>query len=368
MRGGRTPRVSTEGKRSSRTRVAGNDAGTVTMLILAGIFFLSASLVAGVGLLSQARRPVADYRVRLAKERELENAALGILRLLAEDPTPDADSRFDPAWAAAALPTAAAANLPDTGETLVGAAGKNQAGEISLTLEDLSSRLNVNLAPAALLHSASLPALVRAGCEWEDLLHWRNTEGPFGSLAAFGEWLDLEAAERLLTVYGYVDPNTAAPEMVARFVEVREKAGDAGVAPSSATALKALINTQPSVNLNLAPPEVVRALVELVESPRGGENLAGHLASSILAERELHEIGPTDLRELIARVEGAWPEADHPLLAQLGVRTWFWRITAADGRIRLVEVAARLPQKELPSFALIGRRFFDLPATRGRSG
>lgn len=334
-----------------RRRHLRGEPGTITVLLVACLLFLSTLVLATFGLLARARRPVADYGARLAAEQRIESAALDVLRLLAEDPTPDADSRFDPAWAA-------------VGEPDPGAAGQTNPGRATLTIEDLSSRLNLNLIPGEFLRSAEFGAALLPGRRWQDLLQGRRTNGPFGSLASFAEWLDLEAAGRFFTVYGYVNRKTAAPEMVERLSEVRREADDSAESRSSEGARSPIMNAQPSVNVNLAPAEIVRAFVEFVESPRNGEEVARCLASSILAVRELQEIGPSELSALIAEAEGAWPEEGHPLFDQLGVRTWFWRITASDGRLRCVVTAARLPGQAPPGYALIERRFFNLSSNK----
>jgi hypothetical protein len=344
---------------SYMTRTRGGEHGAVSVQVFIILVFLSAMLAGGGLYLGAVSRRVSVYRERSETRDRLVSVSDEVLRALAEDPTPEADSSADPVW-----------------RTVAGLS----ADGLSVTLEDVSSRINPNWAMKGLFAKTDLGALFLPGAN-EDRLQ-------LDLAAGYGEFFGADALEKFFTPYGWANLNVtdefafralAAARTnsitrgeafhakvqealralrIVRREELREFLG------TEFDALYPVVNAEPVWNLHFLPPEILRAVLSYPEY--GVENPAA-AASALGSFVKTGELGPDAIEGFLGK-----PRPNR-LYEYLGTVTWFWKIVAATEGMRLVTVAARLPelsgrttggggvpvQGAAPEFVIVERRFIE---------
>lgn len=333
-----------------------DEEGAATVLLLAVIVFLSAAAVGAMVLLSSALRVQTRLAERAQRKETLEATARSVLTRLAADASPNEDSRFDSVWSYIA---------------------KENNSHTSLSLEDISSRLNLNLLRTAVLQKTSLRSAIAPGHTADGLRQYRATKGPFASLSAYSAYIVPDALHKDFTVFGYVNVNTTFEDSLRQVFQART--GDRNAADAFHSQIQAflmkkkliqqaqlrqlfglyypelypLMNLQPSINVNFAPAAVLRAILSY---PYGGKQLPGwqQVLAAVVAERASAPITHQDLTGMI-HVSGE----QELILQYLGTRTWFWRITASRGAARDVLIAARIPGGKEKRFVILQNHFTD---------
>lgn len=336
--------------RLSPTRALRDESGGASVLLFAVVLFLAAGAIGTMAILSTTVRAARRASLIAANRRLLENEAGSVLSRLAQDPTPGADSVFDPVWSYIA---------------------QRQTLGVRLSLSDLSSRLNLNLIRAAVFEETSLGKLMLPGRTAAQLQQYRADKGPFTSLGAYARFFPTDVLQRNFTVYGYVNVNTTFEGVLARIFAVRT--GDEPAAGVFRTEIRRylkqkeligssdlhnlfglyypqlypLVNVRPQINVNFVPEADLRAILSY---PYGGHPLpeAGAIADAILARRRTGEVSETYLTGLIHAAG-----EQRLILQYLGARTWFWRITATDHTGRVVLVVARVPGRQSERFTVL---------------
>lgn len=336
--------------RAAVSRTAAPDAGAASAMVLAVLVGLSALFAATAAYVELGTAEVRRARSRDAEEARLTELASAAVALLLEDPTPEADSPFDPVWSGV---------LP-VGESRGAEIRLSQApAGYSVALEDLSSRIGINWVRKEVL--ADLGAL-KPGVAAEELQQYREDSGLHldpGSYERFVAAPDLEA---LFTTYGWFNLNISdefalrkaalartsdlalaedlrgrvqqarmrkSPEEPLRLIGSDEIAGFLGPAYGQ---LHPIVGADPAMNVHFVPERIVEALFRHYNA----DKTAGE---QILADRAGHEIDAERLNGLLGEAA-----ENTPLAHYLGVRTWFWRIAVAGPSLRLTWVLARMPE------------------------
>lgn len=306
------------------------------------VLFLSAL---ALGVLAYLGISSARYRsmdARYAARAVLEDSVRELMKQLADDPTPEADSLRDPLW------------------TWLSSRG----GDLPvLELEDISSRFNLNFVRTKMLEESEFGSMMLSGKTPEDLKQWRGEEGFAGDLVTgYGDFYKEEDLGKYFTVYSYANLNVTYEDSLKKLYEIRVSPEGAHVFLSSVQSLIAggvmadeermkqifgssegklfpLINIEPLINVNFADEKILKAVLFYPYGEEVHEQAADYL-DVLTAERTTMEITRERLQSLI--------EAEDQYLRifqYLGTTTWFWRIKATSGADSLDAVICRLPGK-----------------------
>ena len=324
------------------------------MLVLAVVLLLSGAAVGAMALLGTSALQVRRGLSREELHQALREEARKVLDQLGRPTSPEVDAAADPVW------------------TYV-ASRRGEGREIAL--EDLSSRLNLNMVRTELLEKTELAGLVTPGHSPQELRQFRADHGPFSSLSAYAPFFSPGVLERYFTVFGYVNVNAAFEDSLRQLFAARTGDGPSSEAFQNVLRgylarkemvrgeelpsllglyypqLYPLMNVEPQMNVNFVPEEVLHAVLSY---PYGGKRIEGFEAAcqAILAERAQ---GGVDERRLAAMVPA---RADQLLVFQyLGSRTWFWKIRVAEAGHSVEWVLARLPGGPPVRFAILQDRF-----------
>ncbi len=332
-------------------------AGNASVAVLILVFSLSVIFLAVAAFSGSLARLLTGLSLDGNERALLAEEARKTIQLLCQDPTPEADSPLDPVWAEIAVPS-----LPDA----------------SVSLKDLSSRINPNSALDRLLQAVNA---YRSGVSYEAFHKYRLEEGPLTDLERTGaDFFREELLDKFFTGYAFFNVNTANESMLFRMYEIRT-----GVKATSTTFASAVRNKRtakafftqndlktllggeadnlypyisalPEMNVNLMDPDLLGAVLGMAKNVFKLE-LKGNPKDAILAMRAGTEITNDRLAALIR------PKFKGTILeSYLGCRTWFWGITVARSGAVYRAVAVRLPappgrpDKE-PRFRLLEETF-----------
>lgn len=305
------------------TSERGGERGSATISVLVFSSVLSVVAVAAVTIVL-AGVSVSKRIDRAAEREEAVSAEVRwVIEQLAEDPTPEADSPFDPVW------------------------GALETRSASISLRDVSSAVNPNwIRPTFLARSGLEEMLLTKGRGAAELSQFRIDEGISVAVARWYEdFFEPDTIERYLTGYGLFNINVTH-EAVLRDLYALRTGSSGGAETFLAQVQEALrgvelwddeelrqllgveyenvypvINTAPVFNVHFLDEEVLEAVVTY---PYGGEPIpaSATAAAVLLEERARDEITDEELRNFLAIQE----DGQDRLFAYLGTKTWFWRI------------------------------------------
>ncbi len=321
--------------------------GSASVMVLGILLFLSALFLGGAAFVELSVRGLERNRLRHAGDAGLRAAAEAVVDGLLSDPTPFADSPIDPVWAVPGIP---------------------RADGVRVRLEDVSSRLGLNWIRKEVLEDSGTLLPGRSAREVQE---FRERSGLRLDLAdGFGAFVRAEALDEVFTPYGWFNINVT-DEFVLRGVH-RSRGRDPSAAEQFHLAVQAartsrlviepealgaflgaddyrllfpVVNAEPPINLHFAPAAVLEILGTHFEiGPAGMRTLRD--------ARERREMTPGDLRALLDGIPNGAALAPY-----LGLRTWFWRVSAERERRRLQWIVARLPREDgTPGFRVLEER------------
>lgn len=339
--------------RAPRKAARRTEEGSFSLQYLGILLFAAAVAAAGAVAVAAAGAQERRSRAVAVEWRALEDAALSLLPLLAEDPTPEADDPGDPVMAARGV----------------------RADGIALDVRDLSSALNANFVRKGVFEKTDLGRLFGLGKSPDQLQQQREDEGLAADPEAYSLFFSRQALDSAVSVYGWANVNTA-DEFALRAL-YRAAVGPAGADAFHAKvqdllkqrrtlkreeldlflgadrdALFPLINAEPSMNVNYVDPFVLRQLFLLPDFELAG---AAEKAEQVLAAREAGGLDPDKFAAILDC------PADHPLLQYFGCVTWFRLLRAERGGRAVELVAARYPEagpaaSPVPRYAIVERR------------
>jgi hypothetical protein len=328
--------------------------GSISMAALA-VLVLMASVAAGGALVLQAalsygRRSSEKEAGRVELEREVER----VVRALAADQTPEADSLQDPVWDAVGAP---------------------QAAGVQVGLEDVSSRLNPNWVQKAAFEKTRLGDILLAGSVAAELQQRREDEGFSLDIASrYEDLIREEALPEYFSAYGYANINVT-DEFALRKLYVMRTGNEAGseafhdriqrllmekkvLKPAELRdflgvdyeALYPVVNAEPIMNVHFVPPVI---LAQLLAYPDWGVPHPEQTAQLLEGRRDGSELTPQELHTIIGTAE------NNRIYQYLGTVTWFWRIVASRGTACLESIVARLPSEadDAPRFLIVEERY-----------
>ena len=328
--------------------------GSTSIVALSLLLLMTAVAVGGIlllqGTLSYTKRSTSRQELRVLLQTEAER----IVRLLASDPTPEADSPLDPVWE----------NILDTGSR-----------GFKVTLRDISSRLNANWVQKDILQKTALAELLQPSSTAQDLQQRREDRGLTTDLASvYGDVIREEAMSRYFTGYGYANLNTTDELALQRLYALRT-GNEAGAevfltrwqhALMQKRALKRgdvkdflgqdyadlypLMNVEPTFNVHFIEPLLLAGLLSLTEMKIQQPDQA---AQRILGARDHVELTMDALRGLIGAA------GDNKIYQYLGVMTWFWQVIVVRDAAQLRLIVARIPPEDdaPPRFTMIEEGF-----------
>ena len=318
--------------------------------MLAVVLFLSGVAVGAMALVGASALQVRHGLSRDELHLALLEEARAVLQQLGRPSSADVDALSDPVWSYVESP---------------------RADGREVTLEDLSSRLNLNTVRTELLEKTGLAGLVAQGHSPQELRQYRADHGPFQSLSAYHAFFSPAALDRDFTVYGYINVNTALEDTLRAFYAARTGdepsaesfqgvvrgylARQALVKPEDLRGLLGLyypqlyplLNAEPQMNVNFVPEEVLHAVLSY---PYGGKRIQGFetIYQSVLARRAEGSMSAQALAGLVHA------EGEQQMVFQyLGSRTWFWKIRVAQAGHALEWVVARIPGEPPGRFAVL---------------
>jgi hypothetical protein len=277
-------------------------------------------------------------------QNELEDEIYALIKTLADDPTAEADSKFDPVW--------------------LYLKNRNN-GDVQITLEDISSRFNINFMRTKMLEESSFKELMLGGRTPEDLKLYRGENGFFSDIkTGYAKFFKEETLSEYFTSYAYANFNVTYEDSLKKLYEKRVSQESSitflekvqhllsdktivddkklkGIFGAEYNELYPLINSEPLLNVNFVPDKVLQAVLFY---PYGGEmhKDSGSFYEILLTERNTFEFDGNRLNSLFADLEDDYLRIHE----YLGVRTWFWRILARKADLSLEVILSRLPVNE----------------------
>jgi hypothetical protein len=313
-------------------------AGNASIAVLILVFALSAIFLSAAAFSGALAKLLMGLSADDDEKALLEAEAHKTIELLSRDPTPEADSRLDPVWAEIALPAAPG---------------------VTITLTDLSSRINPNSALDYLLASVNS---YQDGKPYEEFHKFRTEKGPLSDMSrTCADYFKEELFTKFFTEYSFFNVNTANESMLYLMFETRsgKKATSlpfaskvrnqrtnkkfftnkdmSALLSTDADAVYPFICALPEMNVNLMDPDLLGAVLTMAKNIFKVQ-LNGAPRDAILAMREGTEITAENLAALIQ------PKFKNTILEQyLGCRTWFWEISVRRGPAVYRTVVMRVP-------------------------
>lgn len=326
--------------------------------LFALVVVLAICLICGATLL--AFETVSAKRIKaeeLGQERQALDLAFDSWRTLWEKNAGASDSRFDEYASVTSL------------------------DGISVTAEDVSSKINPNWVDPELFEKTDLLTCLKKGVTPAELRQYRTDKGFSTDIKTFYSRFFVEDTfENLLSAYSYADINTSDEFALEDLYAQRsgDKAASAGfrerlrdrrmalqpfevddldmaLAPYMDTVFP-VIAIAPTMNANFVPERVLSALLAY---PAFSIPDAADRANLILSERAHDEITQERLYTLIGMAR------ENPVYRSIGTKTWFWRLVFQKGSMSLTMVVARIPPRpgqeldaeKSPSLRVVSRKF-----------
>lgn len=315
--------------------------GSVSLQTVALLMLVAALGFGAMRLLATAGNSLIRAQENTRDTKKLFEAISYAVEQLKKNPSIEADSSFDPVYDLSAYEG------------------------VSLEVRDISSLLNPNWIRKGILTDTNLASLLLLGMSADKLQQYREDSGFSEKPEVFYKaFFTDDALATYLGGYSYANINSSDEFALRKlyFEVTRNESGSEffhnrvtqqlrelkimneneletmlGVSGSE---LRKVLTTQGQLNVNFVDSFILECLLSYKAYKIGGYK---GVADSIVGARKSGEINDARLRSLLGGIA-----ADHPLLGYLGVRTWFWRITAKRGSQSVTAIVAR----QLPYNAL----------------
>ena len=305
------------------------------------ILFVS-TIIIGLSFLimdSRTRSPIND---NIAFRRSTQETAERIINAILEDNTPGSDSVIDPV------------------QELVKSLGSD---ELTVSIIDVSSRLNPNFVSGTLIENTTIANLIFAnGHSMSELENYRTENGMSIDLeSGYPEFFSEEVADSFISPYGYANINIADEASITEIYKIRS--GDdfgaesfrnkvktyrssktiicnneiESILGSSDMQIYPVINAVPVMNIHFISEEL---LTEILSYDFGDDKIKypDQALNRILLRRKNGEIGIEELESIFLK-----EDKTHVIYDYLGTKTWFWEI-----KIKLVNCCRTVVVAETP--------------------
>jgi hypothetical protein len=313
-----------------------NEQGSIAPQVLVLLLFIAALLWAAVPYVSTAMLQCSGAINNYATQKKLETQVQKVIDNLEADRTPDADWQGD----------------------IVQEYVKSQKQAITISLTDISSKINPNYIRKNMLDQTRLRNLLRPNTNVALLQQYRFDNGPMTNLAQYNQFFRKDAAD-YLTCVGWANVNTTDEFMLQKMYQnMSGSATDAEEFHKKiqnalenqllfdeeemfiyfgeyAYKIWPVINATPWFNVNFVDPFILRAVIEYPEYSIADPQ---EKTNRLLELREEKELSSLD----IAAVLGIG--TNHALMHYLGVTTAFWKISAQLNNITYNVIVARIPE------------------------
>jgi len=317
------------------------EQGSIAPQVLVLLLFITALLGAAIPFLSTALMQCASAMNTYEIQKKLEAEVQEVIGQLEADQTPEEDWHGD-----LAQEHIQAVHHP-----------------ITITLQDISSRVNPNYIRKKMLEQTRLRTLLRPNGNIDLLQQYRFDQGLATDIAQYKQFFRTDATPYLSCI-GWANINTSDEFILFKLYEtlsgsaVEAEAFHAKLQNALehqiifdekdmflyfgdyASIMWPVINTMPLFNVNIVDPFILKAVIEY---PQYAIHDSEQKANQLLALREEKELSRLD----IASVLGIGTE--HPLMQYLGAETAFWEITAQMKNMRYKVRVARIPIHEYSS-------------------
>jgi hypothetical protein len=320
-----------------------SDDGYSSISVFILILFLSAISLSALHIIQISLLRSSKYNREYEIRQKLDEKAWALIEILGNDPTPEADSIFDPVW------------------TYI---ESENEGDTQIGLEDISSKFNLNFMRTKMLDKSSLKNSMIEGHTPEELKQFRGENG-FSSdlIETYGKFFPEENLKKYFTVYSYANFNVTYEDSLKKLYEIRvsEDSGHSflntvqqhvsgrvmadhqtykNLVGTAYDNLYPVVNTQPLMNVNFVPGPVLESVLHY---PYGGEKheQSDSFFEVIMTERAILEFSDEKLKNLLDI------EDDYLRIREyLGTRTWFWRISIIDDESSLEVIISVIPADE----------------------
>jgi hypothetical protein len=310
-----------------------DEEGSVTAQTMAILILVMALAMGAILLLLQANKSVNTSREKASAQKELSVAVASAIDALKKNPSMEADSPFDPAYSLTAHE------------------------DVSLSINDLSSKINPNWLRKRIVDGTNLNEMLAANASGSILQQFREDHGLARTTLEYSSLFTPEALKVELGTYSYANINSSDEFSLRKLYY--EATGDQSAAESfhdkitqqlqnskivtqselelmlglHGEKLLKVLTVQPQFNVNFITEFALKSLIGYDYFKIGGSS---SVATAILNARTESEITETRLRQLLGNID-----AKHPVLAYLGVRTFFWSIDAKKGKYGTTAIVAR---------------------------
>ena len=335
------------------------ERGSLSVTALMLIFFFSAILSGGVYLGVNVFRSARAITPPIESIQLADSIAMAIIETFREDDSPNSDGP--------ALVT----------DRIVSELTERTDEDVSVHIEDLSSRINPNAIRKQMIDETTLSRFILPESSTEAMQQVRFDEGiSLDLVRLYGPILRIEEHPELFTGYGLFNVNTTDEFILEQIVGARTGSESAArefrLAVQSAVSRMSLISSNtlslmisaqtdlwpiitaaPQWNVHFLPREILEAI--LAYEPFG-ISYAEQKAELLVEMRNSTEIDPLALASILE------VEDSHRILQYIGTQTWFWKIRIDMDEMTAFYVILSSPDEE--PFAtqrthMIIERFFD---------
>ena len=293
-------------------------SGSLSVIALLLIFFLSAVISGGILIVTNVVRMTRSDSREADLVLRADELSKTIVARFADDETPESDG---PSLFLKELA------LPENG---------------SVSIEDISSRINPNAIRKQILEETSLSPLLLEDASADRLQQIRFDAGPAIDIESrYESVLDIAGSPELFTAYGLFNVNTTDEFVLETLVEHRTHdasfARDFRMDVQDALARRRIIDaytlssffgeheevlwpiitSAPIWNIHFAPEQILGAI--LAYEPFGISSVPS-IVDEIVTLRRDTEIAPEELFQLLG------VEPTHRISQFVGTQTWFWRV------------------------------------------
>lgn len=311
---------------------------SITVLIL--ILFLSGITISVLLFLQITAKHTVNRNHFYAGKQLLEDEVYALIEEMGNDPTPNADSGFDPVWSYI----------------------KTRNNEnMTLTLEDISSRFNLNFVRTKMLEHSSFKDIMIEGNTPQSLKLYRGEEGFFSDIqTGYSQFFTDEDLKKYFTVYSYANLNVTYEDSLKKLYSIRiseegsvlfhesiqdlireripaDESKLKDILGADYSSLYPLININPLMNVNFIDEKILKTVLFYPYGEKTHKNSSIYF--DITNNERMHsEVLPDRLTSILD------VEDDYLRIFQyLGTVTWFWSIRAADKNLELNAVICRMP-------------------------
>ena len=321
-----------------------NERGSTTVIVLTVAIILTILSLGVLYLVQQSSKYIALNKKKDLERAQLVEEAERVVGLLSEDDTPESNAFTERQ-----------------------ALEQSQGGDFEVTVEDISSRYNLNW---IIGEELDFSGFLKSGVNYYDFQLFRDRIGLTYDFSVYSDFIEGQNIDRYFTPYSYFNINVSAELVLEKLCYIRS--GDEEKAVKFRDSIKEfrqkskkgapqmiepeelkefmgednygllypVVNAQPVMNIHFVPEDILLSLLRYFEV-KEAENKVNYLMDL----REISELSVDNLKQIIGNEYYTKSRLHH----YLGTITWFWEITvrrkdggSADNELKWI--ISRIPQ------------------------